>query len=410
MSNRFYTPQTDVNPGDTIKSAHTNDLDSAVDAAFDLIENEFDTSVDSVKVQANNSRLYATEAEDVDISSSLVPAVSGPVYSSLHHQAKAEAAKNAAETAKNAAETAQGLSEDARDAAQGYAGTAQSHANDSQLRAWEAEAEKKTADSYANEPEDTFVKRYTSNGDGTFTATDTTEYSALHWKNKAAALENVTVHTQGSGQANELLTYLKTLDGTGSGLDADLLDGQHGSYYLPASDYNATDVRDKLKTVDGAGSGVDADLLDGQHGSYYFPASAIPSGTKMLFRQTTPPTGWTKDTSLNDYMLRVVSGTVSSGGTDSPILMNKVPVHSHTASSSSNGSHSHTPNGYSRFVCCAASGPDLGFPNGGVVQSPPGLAASTNTTGAHTHSITVNNNSGSNWTPKYVDVIIATKN
>lgn len=31
--------------------------------------------------------------------------------------------------------------------------------------------------------------------------------------------------------ANELLTAIKTVDGATSGLDADLLDGQHGSYY-----------------------------------------------------------------------------------------------------------------------------------------------------------------------------------
>lgn len=54
-----------------------------------------------------------------------------------------------------------------------------------QLEQWEAEAWQKTADSYATEAEDVFVKTYTSNGDGTFTATDTTDYSALHWAAKA---------------------------------------------------------------------------------------------------------------------------------------------------------------------------------------------------------------------------------
>ncbi|MFA7029990.1 MAG: hypothetical protein WC179_06955 [Candidatus Cloacimonadaceae bacterium] len=59
-------------------------------------------------------------------------------------------------------------------------------ATDSQLKAWIAEANQKTADSYATEAEDTFVKVYTSNGDGTFTATDTTEYSALHYAAKGS--------------------------------------------------------------------------------------------------------------------------------------------------------------------------------------------------------------------------------
>jgi len=38
---------------------------------------------------------------------------------------------------------------------------------------------------------------------------------------------------------------------------------------LAASSYTAADVLDKVKTVDGAASGLDADLLDGQQGSYY---------------------------------------------------------------------------------------------------------------------------------------------
>jgi len=74
--------------------------------------------------------------------------------------------------------------------------------------------------------------------------------------------------------ASDVLTKIKTVDGTGTGLDADLLDGQHGSYYLPSASYTAADVLTKIKTVDGAGSGLDADLLDGQSSSYYLPASS----------------------------------------------------------------------------------------------------------------------------------------
>ena len=66
-----------------------------------------------------------------------------------------------------------------------------------------------------------------------------------------------------------ILGWLLAQDGAGSGLDADLLDGQQGAYYLPAGSYTASDIKAKLVTVDGSGSGVDADLLDGQDGSYY---------------------------------------------------------------------------------------------------------------------------------------------
>jgi len=40
----------------------------------------------------------------------------------------------------------------------------------------------------------------------------------------------------------------------------------------------------------------------------------LPSGTRLLFHNSSAPTGWTKDTSINDSALRVVSGTPGSGG------------------------------------------------------------------------------------------------
>lgn len=77
----------------------------------------------------------------------------------------------------------------------------------SQISRWASEAARLTAESYAIEPEDVFVKVYTSNGDGTFTITNTTDYSALHWKMKAQeSIENLTLNT-----IEDLATY----DGTG---------------------------------------------------------------------------------------------------------------------------------------------------------------------------------------------------
>ena len=101
--------------------------------------------------------------------------------------------------------------------------------------------------------------------------------------------------------AADVLAKLLTVDGANTNLDADKLDGQHGSYYrawanltgkpstftpsshshaisditslqttlnnkLNASSYTAADVLAKLKTVDGALSGIDADLVRGVSG------------------------------------------------------------------------------------------------------------------------------------------------
>ena len=56
------------------------------------------------------------------------------------------------------------------------------------------------------------------------------------------------------------------------------------------------------------------DTLHGD-GSNLTGVQPFPSGTKMLFQQTSAPTGWTKVTSsVDNKALRVVSGSVSSGG------------------------------------------------------------------------------------------------
>lgn len=77
-----------------------------------------------------------------------------------------------------------------------------------------------------------------------------------------------------------VLGWLLAQDGAGSGLDADLLDGQQGSWYadivarlgftpLNVTAYTAADVLAKLLTVDGSGSGIDADQLDGHDSSEF---------------------------------------------------------------------------------------------------------------------------------------------
>src|ERR1041384_5412776 len=95
--------------------------------------------------------------------------------------------------------------------------------------------------------------------------------------------------------AAAVLTLLLTVDGSGSGLDADTLDGMSSAAFaaashthaqsdvtgltaalaakLDASAYTAADVLSKLLTVDGAGTGLDADLLDGMSSSAFALAS-----------------------------------------------------------------------------------------------------------------------------------------
>jgi len=70
--------------------------------------------------------------------------------------------------------------------------------------------------------------------------------------------------------------------------------GATGATGAAGSPDTAAQVLTKVKTVDGSGSGLDADLLDGQHGSYYANESArksVPSsGNYQITNSTSPQT------------------------------------------------------------------------------------------------------------------------
>lgn len=118
--------------------------------------------------------------------------------------------------------------------------------------------------------------------------------------------------------AADVLTKLLTVDGTGSTLDADLLDGQEGVYYLPASSYTAADVLTKLLTVDGAASLLDADLLDGQQGAYYAPI-ASPALTGI-------PTAPTATAGTSTTQLATTAFVKAYADTKSSLVMLASPV------------------------------------------------------------------------------------
>jgi hypothetical protein len=65
-----------------------------------------------------------------------------------------------------------------------------------------------------------------------------------------------------SGDKITLLDMLKTMDGSGSGLDADKLDGKEASGLANVDLSNITSLGNILN-IDGSGSGLDADKLDG---------------------------------------------------------------------------------------------------------------------------------------------------
>ena len=158
---------------------------------------------------------------------------------------------NAATSETNAAasETNAGTSETNAATSETNAATSETNA---QLREWEAEAWKFTAQSYAQEPHNVFVNFVTSDGDGTFTYTPTTEYSALHWKEEALANSGVNpldyVAKAGSTMTGNLtvpnLLTAGNVDGRDVSVDGTKLDSietDANNYTLPSSVVHETE-------------------------------------------------------------------------------------------------------------------------------------------------------------------------
>ena len=176
----------------------------------------------------------------------------------------------------------------------------------------------------------------------------------------------------------------------------------------------------------------------------------IPSGTNMLFQQTSAPTGFTKLTTHNNKALRVVSGTASTGGTNSftnafnssktvsgttgtsSVTISGATA-SHTLTTSEIPAHTHyIGNKDNNFPNSLFSNPDFTVTvnsNGGAGNNDYTMFASNNNTtnlagksssaggsSGHTHNISVTSGSHAhsfsdsfNLDVQYVDLIIAEK-
>jgi hypothetical protein len=146
-----------------------------------------------------------------------------------------------------------------------------------------------------------------------------------------------------------------------------------------------------------------------------------PSGTVMLFAQTSAPTGWTKNTTTNDNSaLRLVTGTASTGGSVAftTAFASQTPSGSVSVSGSAGNTTLTTPQIPSHthnIRQSAYPAPSIGFTATGQFYSTNDLATSaTGGGGAHNHPLTISSatfsGSAINLAVQYVDVIRATKN
>lgn len=132
-------------------------------------------------------------------------------------------------------------------------------------------------------------------------------------------------------------------------------------------------------------------------------SGGFASGTLMLFQQTAAPTGWTKETTHNNKALRVVSGTVSSGGSvdfDVAFASQSVAgtVNNTTLTISQMPAHTHSYNTVAGSATAISGG------KGSDIQS--ATTGSKGGGGSHNHTFT---GTAINLDVKYVDLIIASK-
>lgn len=155
------------------------------------------------------------------------------------------------------------------------------------------------------------------------------------------------------------------------------------------------------------------------------PGAEFSSGTRMTFNQTSAPTGWTKDISVNDAAFRLVSGAVGSGGSVdfTTAFASQTPTISISSISGSAGattlstpqipSHRHlVTNNVNNFInpptiyAGAASSVDTADRNANTGDTGGG--------GSHTHPFSFSSGSATSsaidLAVKYVDLIIAQKN
>ena len=168
-----------------------------------------------------------------------------------------------------------------------------------------------------------------------------------------------------------------------------------------------------------AGGAVTATSFAGD-GSSLTGLISFASGTKMLFGQTAAPTGWTKITTDNDAALRIVSGTVGSGGSTglstalaTPSVTGTIAgsTGSHTLTTAEMPSHNHTFNNWAAgYPWRGGSETSVGGDGNGGYLYGTVTVSSTGGGGSHSHSLSATFSGGTAAiNVKYVDAIMASK-
>ncbi len=214
-------------------------------------------------------------------------------------------------------------------------------------------------------------------------------------------LDGIEALATGDQSGAEILAALLPVDGSGSGLDADLLDGLNGAVAGTASTVMTRDANGRSQVVS---PNVASDIATKGYVDTQITSNVqIPTGgaVTMLFFQAAAPSGWTQDTSHNNKALRIVSaaGGGSGGGVPFDVLFGTGQVTgAHTLVESEMPAHTHPITG----TFFGSPGDGLSAAGTGSFNYVDPTGASAGGDGSHTHTLT-------NLDLQFVDIIFATK-
>ena len=232
-----------------------------------------------------------------------------------------------------------------------------------------------------------------------------------------------TAATSAAGAAQKAQEAAETAQATASAAKtaATAAQTKANSAYTEATKAASTTVVGRVKLSDAVNSAVSTTAATSKAAKTAYDkavAATFPAGTKLLFHQAAAPTGWTKQTTVNDATLRVVSGT-TGGGTGGSVAFSTLFAAGKTVTLSGNvgattlttaqmPKHGHTLNkrpGYSTVTDVARVA--SGYPTSGSPYTNTTDIANTGGSTSHTHTLSGKATIALNV--KYTDVIICAK-
>lgn len=160
-------------------------------------------------------------------------------------------------------------------------------------------------------------------------------------------------------------------------------------------------TEDELNSLDGVTGNIESRLR----------SASFPSGTILPFYNANPPPGWSLVSLPANYMLTVSNSVVGPSGAHSPTINDKVTPHTHAASGGTigaAGAHSHPLNN-TQIATATTAGIGNIYGGDGDVSI---VTLEVLPTGDHTHDISglhIAENEGESWQPRYMGLILCSK-